>query len=296
MTNKKKTLKQLLLFLLFAFGIAWIPAIIFNKTLGYKEWFEGPYMILALPVSFAPMLGNLLTRKITKEGMKNSLFHLNLKGNLKYYVFAVLYPVAFGILQCATYTTVLGHWDFQEIAERFTLPEIAGSVMMLLPLGPLFAWNTFGEEFGWRAYMNQKMEPLLGTAGTVIVGGILWGVWHLPLTVEGHNFGTEYWGYPYMGIAMMAFDCTVMGVFLMWLTKKTKSIFPAAILHACNNIGLPGIGKCLLSGVGDLAEFDPTIAQQMVCLIPMAVIAAVFTVFMIRDAKKQAKAVGDASA
>ena len=48
----------------------------------------------------------------------------------------------------------------------------------MFAMAPLFAWNTFGEEFGWRAYMNQKMEPLLGTTGTVIVGGIIWGVWH----------------------------------------------------------------------------------------------------------------------
>lgn len=286
MTNKKTDLKRLLLFLLFAFGIAWIPEVIFNKTLGYENWFGGPYTIATLLVTYSPLLGNLLTRKLTKEGMKNSLFHLNLKGNLKYYVFALLCPFAFGILQNAAYTTLYGHWDFHEIASRFTLAEISDQLLVIVPFGPLFAWNTIGEEFGWRAYMNQKMESVLGTVGTVIVGGILWGVWHMPLTLEGHNFGTEYPGYPYMGILAMALDCTIMGVFLMWVTKKSKSIFPAAIMHACYNIGFPGFGTIFLSGVGDLEAFSPTIPQQMITMIPMAVVAAVFTFFMARDAKK----------
>ena len=40
MTNKKTELKRLLIFLFIAFAISWIPAIIFNKTLGYNDWFE----------------------------------------------------------------------------------------------------------------------------------------------------------------------------------------------------------------------------------------------------------------
>ena len=35
--------------------------------------------------------------------------------------------------------------------------------------------------------MNQKMEPLLGTVGTCIVGGIVWGLWHLPMDIAGCN-------------------------------------------------------------------------------------------------------------
>ncbi|HAM69468.1 MAG TPA: hypothetical protein DCP68_07635, partial [Ruminococcus sp.] len=164
MTNKKLELKRLLLFLLFAFGIAWIPAIILNAAVGYENWFSGPYMILGLPLLYAPALANIITRKLTKEGWENSLFHFNFKGHFKYYVLAVLIPFLQGLLSNITMTLVYGHWDFQEMLERQTVPEYIGSVLLMFAMGPLFAWNTFGEEFGWRAYMNQKMEPLLGTA------------------------------------------------------------------------------------------------------------------------------------
>ncbi|MBR4200546.1 MAG: CPBP family intramembrane metalloprotease [Oscillospiraceae bacterium] len=291
MTNKKLTLKRLLIFLLLAFGLAWIPWIIYNKVFGYHEWFEGPLVIVALPTIYAPALANILTRKITGEGWENSLFHFNFKGHLKYYAFALLIPLAQGILTYITMTLAYGHWDFHEMTERMSIGKLISNALTMLALGPLFAWNTFGEEFGWRAYMNQKMEPLLGTAGTVIAGGILWGVWHAPLTVEGHNFGTEYWGYPWLGILYMVLFCTVEGVFLMWLTKKTDSVFPAAVMHACNNMGVAGIGTFFISGVGDIQKFEPTAAQSLLCMIPFAVCAAVMIAVMLRKQKAAPKQV-----
>lgn len=287
MINKKLELKRLLLFLLFAFGIAWIPAIILNRTLGYEKWFNGPYVILSLPLLYGPALANILTRIITKEGWENSLFHFNFKGHIRYYILAILFPFLQGLLSSIATTLIYGHWDFHEMLERQSLSDYFGSILLMFAMAPLFAWNTFGEEFGWRAYMNQKMEPLLGTTGTVIVGGIIWGVWHAPLTIEGHNFGTDYWGFPWLGIVGMSIFCMVMGVFLMWLTKKSGSIFPAAIMHACNNAGIPQMNTFFISGVGDLEKYDHTIPKSLICMIPYIILAAIFTVFMTRDRKKQ---------
>lgn len=298
MQNKKTEAKRLVLFLLFAFGIAWIPEIILNKTLGYENWFQGAYAILGLPVIYAPLLANILTRKITKEGWKQSYLHLNLRGNLRYYAMAVLFPFIQGLLTYVTLTTVYGHWDFSEITGRVSISDYLGSCLVMFAFGPLFAWNTIGEEFGWRAYMNQKMEPLLGTTGTIIIGGILWGVWHAPLTVAGHNFGTEYRGYPWLGILFMAVWCSATGVFLMWLTKKTGSVFPAAIMHACNNMQVGSVNQVFLSGVGDAGKFEPTMQQSMLCMIPYLILAAVFAVIMIAGsrAKKPAEAAAEGAA
>ena len=259
MQNKKQEAKRLVLFLLLAFGIAWIPEIILNKTLGYENWFQGAYVILSLPVIYAPMLANIITRKLTKEGWDNTLLHLNLKGHVRYYALAVLIPFVQGLLTFITMTLVYG----------------------------LFAWNTIGEEFGWRAYMNQKMEPLLGTTGTIIAGGILWGVWHAPLTIEGHNFGKDYWGYPWLGIVTMSVWCIAMGVFLMWLTKKSGSVFPAAIMHACNNTGVGSLNTFFISGLGDPAKIEMTMKQRYICEIPYYVLAAAVAVILVLEHKRK---------
>ncbi|HOR22166.1 MAG TPA: hypothetical protein PLY43_05540, partial [Ruminococcus sp.] len=67
MTSKGKTAARLLIFLVLAFGIAWIPAVIMNKKIGYEEWFvTDHYFIFVQFVIFAPAIANVLTRLITK--------------------------------------------------------------------------------------------------------------------------------------------------------------------------------------------------------------------------------------
>lgn len=286
MTNKKTELKRLFIFLFFAFALSWIPAIIFNKTLGYHEWSEtNKYPVLFWIVGFAPALANVITRLITKEGWHDSMLHLNLKGNIKYYVTAVLVVVIMGIAEGITTTIIYGNGDFSNMGAGLNGMQITGTILTVLVTVPLLAFNTFGEEFGWRGYMNQKMEPLLGTTVTVIVGGIIWGLWHAVLTVEGHNFGKDYDGYPWLGILLMCFFCTYMGIVLMWLTKKTGSIYPAAIMHAANNFGGKAIGQLFISGVPE--DFTPTITDNMIIAVPGFAICCVFLVLMLIDKKKE---------
>lgn len=284
MSNKKLCAKRLVIFLLLAFGLAWIPWIIMNKVIGYEEWFStNHYALFVIPTLYAPALANLLTRWITKEGFSDMKLHLRLKGNLKYYLAAWLTIPVISILGTVVFNCVYGHWDLAEVAERLTFEKGLAAVLYVLGIGPLVAFNTFGEEFGWRAYMNQKMEPLLGTAGTVIVGGILWGIWHAPLTVEGHNFGKDYPGYPYVGFLLMMLFCTAFGAFLMWLTRRTDSVYPAAIAHAVNNSGGGMLGTILLlNGVGDAETFRPDFAGSIVMDIPLFLAGALALFLLLR--------------
>ena len=286
MTNnidKKPELKRLLIFLFFAFALSWIPAIIFNKVFGYHDWFEtNKYPVLSWFAGYGPALANVITRKLTHEGWHDSMLHLRLKSNIKYYVIAVLFVSIASLPTGIMRTFVYGGGDFSQLGTYFTAKEAVGSLLLILATAPLAAYNTFGEEFGWRGYMNQKMEPLIGTTGTVIVGGIIWGVWHAVLTVEGHNFGTDYDGYPWLGILAMCIICIFDGIVLMWLTKKTGSVYPAAILHAMNNNGGKITANFFISGI-DTEAFKETITQSLICEIPFFRCCTVFLVLMLRD-------------
>ena len=288
MTNKKLEAKRLIIFLLLAFGISWIPAIIMNCVFGYHEWFETYKMpFFALIVGYGPALANILTRKLTHEGWYNSMLHLKLKGNIKYYLIAVFSVVAMGIAEGVFTTIIYGNADFSDIGGGMNGMQIIGNVLLTLSVIPLMAFNTFGEEFGWRGYMNQKMEQLMGTTGTVIVGGIIWGLWHAELTVAGHNFGTEYDGYPCLGILFMCIYCTFLGMGLMWLTKKTDSIYPAAIMHASINFGGKGIGRLFISGIPE--DYSPSITDNLIVSIPSFMLSLVFFILMLRDDKNEKK-------
>lgn len=284
MINKKLEAKRLVIFLLLAFGISWIPAIIFNKVFGYHEWFEtGKMPALFWIVGYGPALANVITRKITHEGWHDSMLHLNLKGNIKYYIAAIVIVSVIAIPQGILATLTIGGGDWSELGKNFNFSQALTGILTILATAPLMAFNTFGEEFGWRGYMNQKMEPLLGTTGTVIVGGIIWGLWHAPLTVEGHNFGTDYPGYPYLGMICMCVFCTFTGIFLMWLTRKTNSIYPAAIFHAMNNFGGTVTSSLFISGIPE--DYSVTIPQRLILDIPLCAAALIIYILMLRDNK-----------
>lgn len=286
MINKKLEAKRLIIFLLLAFGISWIPAIIFNKAFGYHDWFETNKMpVLFWIVGYGPALANIITRKLTHEGWHDSMLHLNLKGNIKYYIIAVTAVSVLAIPQGIIATLIIGGGDWSELGQSFTFAQALSAILIMLSTVPLMAFNTFGEEFGWRGYMNQKMEPLFGTVGTVIAGGIIWGLWHAVLTVEGHNFGTDYPGYPWVGILCMCIFCTFTGIFLMWLTKETNSIYPAAIFHAMNNFGGTVTSSLFMSGVPE--DFSPTITQQLILDIPFYITAVVVLVIMLHNDNRQ---------
>lgn len=286
MTDKKLEAGRLGLFLLLAFALAWIPAILCNAIFGYETWFvSNKIPIFVFLFGYGPALANVITRKLTHEGWHDSMLHLNLKGHIKYYIIAVFIMAVISIPEGVFTTLVFGHGDWSDIGRGYLWQEALSRILIIFAIAPIMAFNTFGEEFGWRGYMNQKMEPLIGTAGTVIVGGIIWGVWHAELTIEGHNFGTDYPGYPFAGIGMMCLVCTFEGMILMWLTKKSGSIYPACIMHAMGNNGGKIVGQLFISGIPN--DFQPTIPQNIVMSIPSYIICTIFLIFMLRDNKKK---------
>ena len=107
--------------------------------------------------------------------------------------------------------------------EAFGETEFSLFIVIIYPLiavvqGVVLSFAAFGEEFGWRGYMMPKLIELMGMPKAIIFGGIIWGLWHAPLTCVGHNFGMDYPGFPYVGIVLMCLFCTALGTVLMYVT------------------------------------------------------------------------------
>ena len=292
MTNKKQDAKRLVIFLVLAFAIAWIPWIIMNANFAFNDWFMGNdggvFMWLTLLTSGAPAIANVLTRLITKEGLRDDMLRLKLHGNIKYYVIALLIPLLLGIVRAIIQTAVWG--DFSAESEKSGLMT-ASLIMQAFWLSLVMAFNTFGEEYGWRAYMNPKMESLLGKPATVIIGGMLWGVWHAPLTVVGHNFGTDYLGFPWLGIVLMSIICICTGMFLMWVTQKTGSIYPAAIAHSANNNGSNYMTLVISRGITeDTMNSVPFLTYNGILLLLTVLIYGIFGLMLHQKKQKQPEA------
>jgi membrane protease YdiL (CAAX protease family) len=88
----------------------------------------------------------------------------------------------------------------------------------------------FGEEYGWRGFLQEQLIRL-GKRRGILILGLIWSAWHYPVIWMGHN----YPGYPVLGTLLMTFYTTALAFVLGYAMLKTGSIWLVAFLHALNN-------------------------------------------------------------
>lgn len=238
-------------------------------------WFLGITVLLSWPLFLATLfLGNMdaQTKQLTTQGLWavamwgpgiaailttlfiakvpfNSL-GLNKLGPKQYYLWAWFLPVVLTLLS-GLFTVLfgVGKIDLNFTMIRTALASTPGgdavpaSVVVLsqsllaLTLAPfLNMLFTMGEELGWRGFLLPRLLPL-GQWKAVLWSGLIWGLWHAPVIIQGHN----YPGYPILGVFMMIIFCFLLGTIIAWLYINTKSPWVAALIHGAVNAiaGLP---------------------------------------------------------
>jgi uncharacterized protein len=92
---------------------------------------------------------------------------------------------------------------------------------------------TFGEEYGWRGYLQTELTRL-GRIRGVFLLGVIWGIWHWPVIWMGYN----YPGQPLLGSIAMVAMCILLSFFLAYAVFKSNGVWTAAYLHALSNQAL----------------------------------------------------------
>ncbi|MDR1505349.1 MAG: CPBP family intramembrane metalloprotease [Prevotella sp.] len=109
-------------------------------------------------------------------------------------------------------------------------------MLLTLPINYFLIFIAFfGEEYGWRYFLQPILQKKFGMVRGVFVLGIAWGVWHLPI-----NF--FYYSSPSVGIISLAgqlITCVTLGIFYGWAYLKTDNIWTVVILHFINNNLIP---------------------------------------------------------
>lgn len=162
------------------------------------------------------------------------------KGHVQSKYYAILASVVVKVAEIALCTILVWAIFVKELSFSETFPfdnmnTRLGMFLLRLSASIIIFFPAFGEEWGWRGYLMPKLIEVMGKPASVIVGGIIWGLWHAPLTLSGHNFGTDYRFYPWLGILIMFVMCILMNAFLTLLTERTKSVYPASFCHMINN-------------------------------------------------------------
>lgn len=121
--------------------------------------------------------------------------------------------------------------------------QVVSGLIAGCTINALFA---FGEEYGWRNYMVSALRESGFWKKTLFIG-LVWGIWHMPLILLGHNYPQH----PVIGVGMMCIFCILLGAVELYLVLKSGSVFPAAIFHGTFN-ALCGLVLMLVEGGNDL--------------------------------------------
>ncbi|MDD4438367.1 MAG: CPBP family intramembrane metalloprotease [Tissierellia bacterium] len=110
------------------------------------------------------------------------------------------------------------------------------------------AFFAFGEELGWRGYLLKALKGKKFLSVSLITG-FIWGLWHFPLILIGHNYPQH----PITGVGMMIIWCILLSPVITYMVIKSKSVITAAIYHGTLN-AIAGIGVLYLVGGNDLTN------------------------------------------
>lgn len=203
-------------------GIAWYLGM-FNTSLSGQ-------MLVAIG-AFAPALASVIVRQwVTREGFADAGLRLHLRGKLPYYLVAWLLPVVgAGVIVAAA--TALGIMPVKSaIPPSLVVTALVGALITT----PLF----WGEEFGWRGYLQLRVaskRPLIAAVAT----GLIWGVYHYPVILAGFE-GFEN---AVLGLLVFPVTTTLLSIIFGWLRAKTDSVWVTCLAHSATN----GVGGSLIA-------------------------------------------------
>jgi len=221
-----QNLKQILLFIILVLGLSylvfWGPiALLQLRTANLVEgkvYNPGAFIFFIIGGFVPSIAGIFLTRTCDgKSGLKQLLRSaVNFKIGNQTLLIILAYPILIGALQLIINNLLGGSFDYSRFFKQ--LP----SVIPLVILGPL------SEEFGWRGFLQKRVNKEFSPVSGSLVTGITWSLWHLPLFfmpgTSQHDFNMPF--LPFL-VAVTSSSFIYTYVFL----KSNGSLFSALLLH-----------------------------------------------------------------
>ncbi len=170
----------------------------------------------------------------------------------------ILYAVSLAIQLRAASFKLKPNIEWKKI-----LPGIPVTILVLI-------FFVAGEEIGWRGFLQTPLIEAFGVVGGVIILGLIWGIWHAPVALRGHNLNSDFWAEAFV---LYPFMCVCYSFPLAFLTIESGSIWPALVFHATNNT-LGSIGT-------QIAEPQNTRRQVLFTLVTGTLLLCPFAFLLI---------------
>lgn len=107
--------------------------------------------------------------------------------------------------------------------------------------------NGFGEETGWRGYLQDRLQHRFNPLPATLLVSVIWAVWHTPFFF----ILSTYTGFNAMTLVMFPLGLTSGAVILTWLYNHTgRSILAVALWHTLYNMAVATAGATdLIQGI-----------------------------------------------
>lgn len=94
------------------------------------------------------------------------------------------------------------------------------------PVGVSMLFVPIYEELIFRGVLLKFFESLYGKLGAIALASVLFGLWHLKniFWLDLQALGNQ-----------IAFTALVFGPIMAWITLRTRTLWPAVVLHYLNN-------------------------------------------------------------
>ena len=172
--------------------------------------------------------GKVTFSSIGMAGGKARIWLLYGLGLIAYYGLQTFLNYFFKMGQVVDITTAFPQMADANLPAAALLPVLALNTIIIGPfLGLIIA---FGEEYGWRGYLQTELIHIGRIRGTFLLG-VIWGIWHWPIIWMGYNFP----GQPVLGSLAMVALGIIFAYFFAYSVFKSQGVWTAAYLHALNN-------------------------------------------------------------
>jgi membrane protease YdiL (CAAX protease family) len=155
--------------------LCWLPLVASDHGIGIVPPSLSPLLVLL--GTFGPFLSavTIVARRSGFRGLGEFIGQaFRWRAGIQWYAAALLAPAAIriGVL----YVHVMKGGTFPDLSDPTRWLAIPSTFVLVLLIG-----GPTGEEFGWRGFLLQRMQPVTGMLWAAILIGVITAFWHLPL-------------------------------------------------------------------------------------------------------------------
>ena len=202
--------------------------------------------LFVFTMMWSPGPAAILTQLIATRSLRGLGWRL---GPARWLGIAYILPLIYASpVYAFTWLTGLGVFPnptgIARLAEEYSSSSVASTVatfvLFSITIDMLFSMlSALGEEIGWRGLFVPELAKMTSFTKTALISGIIWAAWHMPaiFLADLNDSGT-----PNLYVAAM-FAVLIISISFpfAWLTLKSRSLWPAVLLHATHNQFIMGI-------------------------------------------------------